>query len=388
MLRIASATLALCLSPAAVFAVSDGHFDTARQGCEKSDYTYDQKDVDHPGDGCETITAQGGPAESNDFVRSGIDHATIVDLGPRSTSGAPLNLAHRGTGVNTAANPYPENTLASFIHAVDVEGADGVELDVQVALNNGNADPFDELVLMHDESLNRTTTCRSPLPVDDCAANRTSEDIRVSCVPLNGSGETERAGIFDQQVVPTLREALDAIVRGRGKYVNIEIKNQPPTDPDSQREGCNSGEPLNVSSLAIDLLVAEYTAAERALVILSSFNPFAAAAAKHEAAVLGAPLDVGLLVIPLRDAASPQFPDATYAAIFAAAAGLDAIHPHEKEATAEAVGFARSLGLAVRPWTVNERCGMRRLIDLGVDAIITDEPDRLAAELVTPSICP
>jgi glycerophosphoryl diester phosphodiesterase len=93
-------------------------------------------------------------------------------------------------------------------------------------------------------------------------------------------------------------------------------------------------------------------------------------------------------VIPFRDAASPQFPDATYAAAFAAASGLDAIHPNEKEATEEAVAFAQSLGLAVRPWTVNERCGMRRLIDLGVDAIITDEPDQLAAELGSPSSCP
>jgi glycerophosphoryl diester phosphodiesterase len=35
------------------------------------------------------------------------------------------------------------------------------------------------------------------------------------------------------------------------------------------------------------------------------------------------------------------------------------------------------LGLQVIPWTVNEVADMRRLMDWGVDGIITDYPDRL-----------
>jgi glycerophosphoryl diester phosphodiesterase len=40
---------------------------------------------------------------------------------------------------------------------------------------------------------------------------------------------------------------------------------------------------------------------------------------------------------------------------------------------------AKSLGLKVIPWTVNERADMARLIALGVDGLITDYPDRLRA---------
>jgi glycerophosphoryl diester phosphodiesterase len=42
---------------------------------------------------------------------------------------------------------------------------------------------------------------------------------------------------------------------------------------------------------------------------------------------------------------------------------------------------ARKRGMPVRPWTVNEEADMRRLRDLGADAIITDWPDRLKALL-------
>ena len=45
------------------------------------------------------------------------------------------------------------------------------------------------------------------------------------------------------------------------------------------------------------------------------------------------------------------------------------------------VAQARKLGLPVRVWTVDEEADMRRMIDLGVDAIITNTPDRLAALL-------
>ena len=59
------------------------------------------------------------------------------------------------------------------------------------------------------------------------------------------------------------------------------------------------------------------------------------------------------------------------------AAGGDIWSPYFRELEPAALEQARDLGLRVIVWTVNEVDDMNRLIDLGVDGIITDYPDRL-----------
>jgi glycerophosphoryl diester phosphodiesterase len=59
------------------------------------------------------------------------------------------------------------------------------------------------------------------------------------------------------------------------------------------------------------------------------------------------------------------------------AAGGPIWSPNFNNIDAEAVQRAQQLGLKVLPWTVNESADMRRLIDWGVDGIISDRPDRL-----------
>src|SRR5690606_3852882 len=57
------------------------------------------------------------------------------------------------------------------------------------------------------------------------------------------------------------------------------------------------------------------------------------------------------------------------------AAGCRIWSPFHRDLTPDALATAKALGLAVVTWTVNEPAEMRRLIDNGVDGIITDYPD-------------
>jgi len=59
------------------------------------------------------------------------------------------------------------------------------------------------------------------------------------------------------------------------------------------------------------------------------------------------------------------------------AAGGKIWSPNAVDVTEALVKEAKSLGLRVLPWTVNERAEMERLIDWGVDGLISDYPDRL-----------
>ena len=61
------------------------------------------------------------------------------------------------------------------------------------------------------------------------------------------------------------------------------------------------------------------------------------------------------------------------------AAECAAWSPFWRNLTAELVAEARGLGLAVIPWTVNEPPDIERMLELGVDGLITDYPDRARA---------
>ncbi len=55
--------------------------------------------------------------------------------------------------------------------------------------------------------------------------------------------------------------------------------------------------------------------------------------------------------------------------------------PHHEFLTAEQLAEARALGIKVIPWTINDPAMMVKVIDMGVDGIISDRPDLVQIEL-------
>jgi glycerophosphoryl diester phosphodiesterase len=103
-------------------------------------------------------------------------------------------------------------------------------------------------------------------------------------------------------------------------------------------------------------------------VIVSSFNPFALRQLKKA----DAHIETGLLY-------APDLPIYLSRAWLRPWAKPDALHPEHVMVDVAYMQRARRQKCPVNVWTVNKEADMRRMIELGVNAIITDYPDRLLA---------
>jgi glycerophosphoryl diester phosphodiesterase len=246
------------------------------------------------------------------------------------------NIGHRGTGVTGEDNPFPENSVSSFMAAID-EGADGIELDVEITQDG-------QLIIMHDDTLDRTTNCTG------CVSEMTFDAIRA-CRLLNG------AGVATEERPPTLLEAYNAVPDTA--LVNVELKVFSPlclTDTTG---------PEDLVPLALEEVT---RIGGESRTIFSSFDETAAELVKTQ---------------------RPEY----YSALLSLTTGpdqvekallldQDAIHPHFSVST-ETVEGALDAGLQVNIWTVNDAELMQAQIDKGSTAIITDEPDILT-DLLAP----
>jgi glycerophosphoryl diester phosphodiesterase len=238
---------------------------------------------------------------------------------------AVVNAAHRGTGVNTPDNPFPENTLEAFAQGA-AEGAQMLELDVAHSADG-------VLVVLHDASVDRTTDGTG------CVGELTVAELKALDAgfgtSLEGTGVT----------IPTLDEVLAAT----DLDMNIEIKvhggDCPATDLDQT---------------AADLVAAIAGDTSGRRFVVSSFDADALTAVDGvEPATY-----LGLLTLVPDDAA------------LAEERGFDALNVLSVNVRdrddAEAI---RAHGLDVVVWTENGAVAIDNHLTSGVDMIITDEPD-------------
>lgn len=243
-------------------------------------------------------------------------------------SGTPRVLAHRGlVTTNDRAHGVAENSFAA-VAAAHATGAMYVESDCHLTRDG-------TVVLFHDADLSRVTG--DPRQVRDVSANELANLMEG------------RGGLI------TLAQALDAFPTVR---FNLDVKAEDAAD--------------NVGRI-----VAPYAAR----VLLTSFSD-----ARRRAALESA-LRSGAAILPATSAGS-----ATIGRLLAALtvrsdtlvrralAGIDALQVPERQSrlrvvTPRLIRAAHRHGVEVHVWTVNDPDDMRRLIEMGIDGIVTDRAD-------------
>lgn len=285
----------------------------------------------------------------------------------------PLNIAHRG-----ARSLAPENTLAAARTALAV-GADMWELDVSLTADG-------ELVVFHDDTLVRTTNAelvfpeRSPWLVSDFTLAEIKQLDAGGPFVTKDPFEQVGAGVLSKaeaeslrgEPIPTLREAL-LFTRDHGWRVNVEIK---PLLP-----------PRHTFPLAeqVAALISELAMAEQVLV--SSFVPLYLKQVKERSpAIETAVLTEGPMPLSERQkyeqlgiALDPLlYFDGTDPGSFLAALGSSTYHPYYAMLADNDISELQQAGFTVNVWTVNDRAHMARLVNAGINGIITDFPQVLS----------
>lgn len=242
---------------------------------------------------------------------------------PSTLPGLATVIGHRG-----AAARAPENTLAGLRKALEL-GANWVEFDVMLS---GDGVP----ILIHDETLQRTTTGRGRV------ARHTAAEI---CMLDAGSWFGPE---FAGERVPTLTEAV-ALLLELGLNANIEIK---PSTGRAQVTG----------EFVADLLLRVWPA-DGPRLLLSSFERKALSAARRSAESIPR----GLLAVRLPS-------DWQHAM---QANGCATLHLDHRRTSAARLRDLVAADVPVLLYTVNEVSRARELLAAGAVSVITDAPDLL-----------
>lgn len=235
-----------------------------------------------------------------------------------------VRIAHRG-----ASADYPENTLLAFRRAVE-QGVDMIELDVQLTRDG-------ELVVLHDETLERTTSGRGAV-----------RDLTYAELGTLDAGRGEK--------IPLLGEVC-ALLRPTAVRLCVEIK------------GAGDADSCAIAEATVGLLE-RLDESDRAVV--SSFSP----AALQRIRALSNRLP--LLLDPSPQDGSLQPFEIRRQAL---AAGATSVSYDVRYLSRAICDEMRLSGLALWVWAPNEADEVRRVLAWGVDGVMTDRPAVLNAVL-------
>ena len=236
--------------------------------------------------------------------------------------------AHRG-----GAGLWPENSLLAFRQALAL-GVDALEFDLHMTADG-------EVVVLHDPTLERTTT----------GAGRV-RDLKLA--DLAGARLKARDGTATDELIPTFAQVLDLASKGSAELLP-EIK----VDANRQRyDGIEEKVLALVRARGLSARTTIQAFQPETIRRLRELEP------KARTMLLVARGDAE------RDRARPA--EAVRRARDLGATDLGMNH---RLIDADVMAAARADGVRVSAWTVNDEADIRRMIDLGVDVVMSDRPD-------------
>ncbi len=234
--------------------------------------------------------------------------------------------AHRG-----ASGYAPENTLEAFALAAE-QGADSVELDVHLTRDG-------ELLVAHDETIDRVS-------------DGTGLIAEQSLVALKKFHFNKLHPEYENALAPTLGEVYE-LLKPHGLKINVELKTNANPYPGIEEKCLELAAKMGMEDK----------------VIYSSFNHMSLARLKElNPEVYCGMLYESVLLRPWRYAKDNK---------------MEALHPRFQHVLflPDFCQKAHKAGIEVNVWTVNTERDMKRVIEAGVDMIITNYPDRAKALL-------
>jgi glycerophosphoryl diester phosphodiesterase len=237
-----------------------------------------------------------------------------------------LVFAHRG-----GAALRPENTILAFDYGLSL-GADGIELDVHLSKDG-------VVVVQHDATLDRTTNGTGPI------AAHSADELAALDAGYHFDGFRGKTG-----GIPRLADVLS---RYRDTFLIVELK---VNDPELARRTID----VVRAARAIDR-VSLGSFGTRALRAARAYEPRIRTGASREETRLA--LYRSWVRWPVKRPPYNAFQ-------------VPEVAGSTRVVSPRFVKYAHEAGVAVQVWTVNDTNDMRRLLAWGVDAIISDHPDR------------
>lgn len=238
----------------------------------------------------------------------------------------PLLFAHRG-----CSGVAPENTLPAFRKALDF-GIPGVEFDIQIARTG-------ELVVFHDSNLKRIT----------------GEDAPIKETDIDTIRGFDAGSWFDEEFagaqIPLLDEVLDLL--GTEVYLDFEIKHWDRHAGELEEKVVRTIQRRNLQDRAL----------------ISSFNPFTIRAVRK----LGPTIHTAHIYTK-----HPDFPWYLSRGAGRFLCNPKFLKPNRHRLSRRTVFWKqRILKYPLVTWTEDDPEEVRRYLDLGVDGIITNVPEKM-----------